>query len=58
MHMIARLPCDDLYNALNERREFDAADYVRRLAATAAAGTVLTRNAAVPSRAVTIDRDR
>jgi Domain of unknown function (DUF1841) len=32
MHMIARLLSDDLHTALTERREFDAADYARRLA--------------------------
>lgn len=32
MHMIARLLRDDLDNALTEHREFDAADYARRLA--------------------------
>jgi hypothetical protein len=32
MHMIARLLSDDLYSALSESREFDAADYARRLA--------------------------
>jgi hypothetical protein len=32
MHMIARLLSDDLYGALSESREFDSADYVRRLA--------------------------
>jgi hypothetical protein len=32
MHMIARVISDDLHGALNERREFDPADYARRLA--------------------------
>jgi hypothetical protein len=32
MHMIARLLSDDLYSALNDSREFDPADYARRLA--------------------------
>jgi hypothetical protein len=32
MHMVARLLSDDLYGALSESREFDPADYARRLA--------------------------
>jgi hypothetical protein len=32
MHIIARLLSDDLYSALSESREFDPADYARRLA--------------------------
>jgi hypothetical protein len=32
IHMIARLLSDDLHTAVTEHREFDAADYARRLA--------------------------
>jgi hypothetical protein len=31
MHMIARVISDDLYQALNESRRIDTADYARRL---------------------------
>jgi hypothetical protein len=31
MHMIARVVSDDVYGAINEHREIDHADYVRRL---------------------------
>jgi hypothetical protein len=31
MHMIASVVSDDVYRALNQRQEFDPADYVRRL---------------------------
>ena len=31
MHMIARLISEDVYRALNERKQLDKADYVRRL---------------------------